>query len=58
MAALLLAAQAQARGADGKFEKRASSHFVLYQDVAIDESSGLRGSRRFEQLVLAELETA
>jgi hypothetical protein len=31
---------------------------VLYQDVAIDEASGLRGSRRFEQLVLAELETA
>jgi hypothetical protein len=31
---------------------------VLYQDVAIDESSGLRGSRRFEQLVLAELEEA
>jgi len=31
---------------------------VLYQDVAIDESSGLRGSRRFEQLVLAELENA
>ena len=58
MAACLLAADAQARGADGKFEKRTSSHFVLYQDVAIDESSGLRGSRRFEQLVLAELESA
>ncbi|HEY8155771.1 MAG TPA: hypothetical protein VII72_16700 [Myxococcota bacterium] len=57
-AACLLAAQAQARGADGKFEKRTSSHFVLYQDVAIDESSGLRGSRRFEQMVLAELESA
>jgi hypothetical protein len=57
-AALWLAGDAAARGADGKFEKRTSSHFVLYQDVAIDESSGLRGSRRFEQLVLAELETA
>jgi hypothetical protein len=56
--ACLLAAEAQAQGADGKFEKRTSSHFVLYQDVAIDESSGLRGSRRFEQLVLAELEEA
>jgi hypothetical protein len=40
------------------FDKRTSSHFVLYQDVAIDEASGLRGSRRFEQLVLAELECA
>ena len=58
MAGCLLAGEVQARGADGKFEKRTSSHFVLYQDVAIDESSGLRGSRRFEQLVLAELETA
>jgi len=58
LAACLLAAEAQARGADGKFEKRTSSHFVLYQDVAIDETSGLRGSRRFEQLVLAELESA
>jgi hypothetical protein len=44
------------RGADGKFEKRESSHFVLLQDVAIDESSGLRGSRRFEQDALASLE--
>jgi hypothetical protein len=57
-ACLFVAGGAQARGADGKFEKRTSSHFVLYQDVAIDESSGLRGSRRFEQLVLAELEEA
>ena len=31
---------------------------MLYQDVAIDEASGLRGSRRFEQMVLAELEAA
>ncbi|TDI27324.1 MAG: hypothetical protein E2P06_00775 [Acidobacteria bacterium] len=46
------------RGADGKFEKRESSHFVLFQDVDIDQSSGLRGSRRFEQQVLAELERA
>lgn len=58
MAAIALAGDAAARGADGKFEKRTSSHFVLYQDVAIDEASGLRGSRRFEQLVLAELEAA
>ena len=40
------------RGADGKFSKRDSSHFVLFQDVDIDESAGLRGSRRFEQDVL------
>jgi len=59
-AALLLAAPAGAfdRGADGEFEKRTSSHFVLYQDVDIDETSGLRGSRRFEQDVLEVLEEA
>jgi hypothetical protein len=56
-AALLAPAAAQAgRGADGKFEQRDSPHFVLYQDVAIDEVGGLRGSRRFEQEVLDELE--
>jgi len=43
-------------GADGRFEKRESSHFVLFQDVDIDETSGLRGSRRFEQQVLEALE--
>ncbi len=46
------------RGADGKFSKRDSSHFVLFQDVDIDESAGLRGSRRFEQDVLKILEEA
>ena len=45
-------------GADGKFSKRTSSHFVLYQDVDIDQSHGLRGSRRFEQDVLDTLEGA
>jgi hypothetical protein len=56
--ALLLAlpAAAAGRGADGKFDKRESSHFVLFQDVDIDQSSGLRGSRRFEQDVLSSLE--
>jgi hypothetical protein len=59
VAALVLPGAAGAgRGADGKFEKRESSHFVLYQDVDIDETGGLRGSRRFEQQVLAELERA
>jgi hypothetical protein len=45
-------------GADGKFDKRTSAHFVLYQDVDIDRSSGFRGSRRFEQQVLSILEQA
>ena len=45
-------------GADGNFQKRTSSHFVLYQDVDIDRSSGFRGSRRFEQQVLDALEQA
>ncbi len=51
-------AWAAGRGADGKFDTRTSSHFILHQDVDIDESGGLRGSRRFEQQVLAELERA
>ena len=46
------------RGADGRFEKRTSSHFVLFQDVDIDEAGGIRGTRRFEQQVLEELELA
>lgn len=46
------------KGADGKFTKRDSAHFVLLQDVDIDESSGLRGSRQFEQGVLRVLEQA
>ena len=46
------------RGADGQFDKRTSAHFVLYQDVDIDRSSGFRGSRRFEQQILSVLEQA
>ncbi|MCP4906575.1 MAG: hypothetical protein GY910_16495 [bacterium] len=46
------------RGADGDFERRDSFHFTLYQDVDIDESAGLYGSRRFEQEILRELEAA
>ena len=46
------------RGADGEYEERRSSHFVLYLDVAIDRSSGFYGSRRFEQKVLEVLEQA
>ena len=45
-------------GADGRFERRDSFHFTLYQDVDLDESGGLRGSRHFEQQVLAQLEGA
>jgi hypothetical protein len=55
---LLNPAAAKNRGADGTFEKRVSSHFVLYQDVDIDRSSGFRGSRRFENQVLETLESA
>ena len=51
-------ARAFDRGADGRFEKRESSHFVLFQDVDIDETSGIRGSRRFEDDVLETLESA
>lgn len=60
LATLLVATAAYGLGggADGKYEKRTSSHFVLYQDVDIDRTSGLRGSRRFEQDVLETLETA
>jgi len=56
--ALLCAGDAAARGggADGDFARRESSHFLLLQDVDIDETGGLRGSRRFEQQVLDSLE--
>lgn len=46
------------RGADGEFARRDSFHFTLFQDVDIDESGGLYGSRRFEQEILRELEAA
>ncbi len=46
------------RGADGHFDTRTSSHFVLHQDVDIDQSGGFHGSRRFEQQLLATLERA
>jgi hypothetical protein len=56
---LLLATPAEAidRGADGKFEHRSSAHFELYQDVDIDRAGGFRGTRQFEQQILAELES-
>lgn len=55
---LSLPSHAIDRGADGEFDHRSSAHFELYQDVNIDRRSGFRGSRRFEQQVLAELERA
>ena len=60
VAALLpgLAAAVGDRGADGDFERRDSFHFTLFQDVDIDESAGLYGSRKFEQDLLHELEAA
>ena len=45
-------------GADGDFERRDSFHFTLFQDVDLDETGGLRGSRHFEQQILSELEGA
>jgi hypothetical protein len=58
---LLLGPSAHAvgdRGADGKFDVRTSSHFVLHQDVDIDQTGGFHGSRRFEQQLLQTLERA
>ena len=51
-------ASAKDRGADGQFDKRSSAHFTLLQDVGIAESGGFNGSRRFEQEVLDDLESA
>jgi hypothetical protein len=45
-------------GADGKWAKRRSSHFELYQDVALERYSGPGGSRAFELAVLDVLESA
>ena len=58
LASLLAAGAAIARGADGRFEERQSSHFVLLQDVDIERRSGVHGSRAFEQNVLKILEEA
>lgn len=55
---LPLPARAGNEGADGRFERRDSSHFSLFQDVDIDRRSGFRGSDRFEREILAELERA
>jgi len=49
-------ADARARGGDGRFESRTSTHFLLLQDVAIDRRTGPSGSRQFERDVLQALE--
>lgn len=43
-------------GADGHFEQRRSSHFLLREDVAIDRRTGPLGAKRFEHDVLEVLE--
>jgi hypothetical protein len=45
-------------GADGRFERRESFHFTLYQDVDLDAYGGFHGTRRFEQEVLEQIEDA
>ena len=45
-------------GADGHFEQRRSTHFLLREDVAIDRRTGPQGAKRFEHDVLAVLEAA
>jgi hypothetical protein len=44
-------------GADGRFAERRSSHFVLRQDVDLDDYHGRGGSLAFEREVLAVLES-
>lgn len=55
---LLVAHGAPGAGPDGRFERRSSASFVLYQDVGIDHRTGWRGSEQFEREVLASLESA
>lgn len=50
------AAHARDRGADGRFDERRSTHFLLRQDVDIDVRSGPHGGRAFERGVLEALE--
>lgn len=60
LVAALAASQAVALdrgdGADGRFETRRSSHFVLHQDVDLDDYHGPGGALAFERAVLAVLE--
>ncbi len=56
--AVMLPGPAAARGADGEWSERRTTHFVLLQDVAIDRRGGFHGSLRFERQVLEALERA
>jgi len=60
MIAVLLLAPALAigQGADGEFNRRSSEHFVLLQDVDIDQRVGREGWAQFERDVLDVLEDA
>lgn len=50
------AIHARERGADGRFDERRSTHFLLRQDVDIDVRSGPHGGRAYERGVLEALE--
>ncbi|MDH3685736.1 MAG: hypothetical protein OEP95_05890 [Myxococcales bacterium] len=56
VALLLGPAPAFGQGADGRFSERRSSHFVLRQDVALDQYHGAGGALEFERMVLDVLE--
>jgi hypothetical protein len=58
LVAVVPAASARERGADGRFHQRRSSHFILQQDVGFDRRSGGGGARAFERDVLNVLENA
>jgi len=58
LALLPATATAGGRGADGEWSERRSSHFVLAQDVDLDQRGGFHGSVRFERRLLASLEGA
>jgi len=53
---LLGSVPAFGQGADGRFSERRSSHFVLRQDVALDQYHGTGGALEFERTVLDVLE--
>ena len=56
LAILVAPGSARAAGADGHFEQRRSTHFLLREDVAIDKRSGPQGAKHFEREVLEVLE--
>jgi hypothetical protein len=58
LASLATSTLAADRGADGEFDQRSSTHFVLRQDVDIDRRTGPQGTTDFERRILAILEQA